>query len=236
MINRFIPQEGFNHWFTSDIPIYDCRFDPQSYRDALFDTLGVQFPDSLSNAVVKRRAEFLAGRYCAIKSLQENGINGAQIATGQDRNPIWPQNVSGSISHSHNHAVAVTIVSPKKVGVGIDIEGIVTADTFESINQQIIDPTELEFIERQGGDTLQLFTLLFSLKESFFKAAYPVVKKYFDFDAVSIKELNHADSRLSFKLNYTLHNKLKKDQVFEGAFRTLPDNKIVTFVKIDYCD
>jgi 4'-phosphopantetheinyl transferase EntD len=50
-----------------------CHFTLAAYRDDLFTELAVFFPPSLTRAVPKRRAEFLAGRYLASMALTSLG-------------------------------------------------------------------------------------------------------------------------------------------------------------------
>jgi len=46
---------------------------------------------------LKRLADFSTGRYCAIKALEQLGIQDAIIPIGEDRAPIWPEGIVGSI-------------------------------------------------------------------------------------------------------------------------------------------
>ena len=47
----------------------------------------------------KRLSDFATGRYCAMKALEQFGIQDAIIPIGEDRAPIWPEGIVGSISH-----------------------------------------------------------------------------------------------------------------------------------------
>ena len=46
---------------------------------------------------LKRLSDFSTGRYCAIKALEQLGIQDAIIPIGEDRAPIWPEGIVGSI-------------------------------------------------------------------------------------------------------------------------------------------
>jgi len=231
---QFIAEEMFRNWFATDTLIYHCEFNKEHYDDTLFDALGIKYSESLKNAVIKRRAEFLAGRYCAKHSLEKRGINNTTIGIGKNRNPIWPKTVVGSISHCGNHAVAITGNASTLIGVGIDIEDEISLETIENIQHQIVNREEAALISQNIGDRSLFFTLAFSVKESFFKAAYPTVGQYFDFYAVSITEFSKENQTISFRINHTLHERLKQGMIITGAFHVLPRGPVVTVVTINH--
>lgn len=231
-MNTFIFEEQFNNWFKTDIPIYHCQFKKEEYTDELFAKLGVQFPASLVNAVTKRRAEFLAGRYCAAKVLHQMNISNTFIGTGKHRNPLWPENIKGSISHCDNYAIAISTDRRDLTGVGIDIESKITEDTCENIQSQILSYKEIDVISDKAYKKTLAFAIAFSMKESFFKASYPTIEKYFDFDAVTINEIDWNQHTVSFSVNETLHEKFKKGMLIKGKFHLLPEEKVVTLVVI----
>lgn len=235
--DSFIVVEGFADWFNLTIPMYYCEFEQENYSDHLFVQMNIPFSDSLKNAVVKRRTEFLAGRYCAMHSMRVHGVHSNDIKIGKHRNPLWPAPLIGSISHCGSLAVAVTCNASSAYGVGVDIEAEVEARTMETLSQQVLCNEERTFIEEQsivhGGSKRQnclLFTLIFSVKESFFKAAYPLVEDYFDFDAISVIAISWNSRMLQFRVNKTLHQKIEKGMVVNGAFTILPDGKVATLV------
>lgn len=232
-MNSFITEENQNAWFDINLPLYHCRFNKEAYSDNLFYLMGVHFPDSLAKAVMKRRAEFLAGRYCAAKSLAQQNIHTAIIGTGKNRNPLWPTGIHGSISHNNVYAVAITTNNPEHMGIGIDIESEIAADTIDSIQHQILSTDEIERLLDKSERKSITLALLFSLKESFFKAAYPTVERYFDFSAVSIDNIDWGKNLIHFTLMETLHPVLQQGMTFTGCFYCLPDNTVVTLVLIE---
>ena len=50
-------------------------------------------------AVASRRNEFSTGRWLARQGLQGLGLADSPIGMGRLRNPLWPSNVVGTISH-----------------------------------------------------------------------------------------------------------------------------------------
>lgn len=227
---RFINDEKVQNWFGKDFAVYHCEFNREVYSDDLFRLLGVEYSESLTKAVIKRRAEFLAGRYCAMKSLQILGINDANVGIGENKTPIWPNSIVGSISHSDVDAIAITSNISTINGLGIDLEEFASMDTVENVKNSILCSDEHNTIYLFSNNKPLVFTLIFSAKESFFKAVYPTVKRYFAFDAISVVSIDWRQNTLLFRLNYTLHEKFMEGKLMECAFQILPDDKIVTLV------
>ena len=76
----------------------------------------------------------------------------------------------------------------------------------------------------------KLFTIVFSLKESFFKAAYPLVNRYFGFEVMSVVSIDIHCGTVVFRLNETLHNRLGEGDVLSGQFRFIDKDLLVTLV------
>lgn len=214
---------------------YWCAFDTGSYGDNLYPALGVPFPDSLNSAVAKRRAEFLAGRYCARNALsalahQKAGHSNGPVGIGPQGSPLWPNGVKGSISHSRAWACALASTDPAIDGMGVDIENIVNNDTLEQSLDLILVEEERPLLDLDNLDARTAFTLLFSLKESFFKAAYPTVGHYFDFDAVTVSRIDVQAQSITFRLNVRLHNHLPAHAVFQAHYRHLDEDTLATLM------
>src|SRR5260370_12550496 len=65
-----------------------------------------RLPQALRYATQKRQREFLAGRWCAEEALQCLGAGSTHVAMAEDRTPIWPDGVVGSITHTDDFAAA----------------------------------------------------------------------------------------------------------------------------------
>lgn len=86
----------------------------------------------------------------------------------------------------------------------------------------------LQVITQYTEKHAYLFTLFFSLKESFFKAVYPALGFYFDFDAVSIVDVDLNNKNLIFKVNYSLSDKFCEGKVFKGDFVHINNDTVLT--------
>ena len=175
-------------------PIQLIRYDIDHYSEQLYAAFQIDPPPQWEQWVVKRKAQFLAGRLAARESLRTIGITEQTIPTGINREPVWPENVLGSISHADGFSVAAVVRSKTQYiqGIGLDVQTIFNSEETKSIKESILTPTDNMFLEDKvkGLTDNQLLTLIFSAKESFFKAAYKNVGHYFDFDVVSVKSLD----------------------------------------------
>ena len=176
-----------------------CEGEPQPED---FARAGVAWPERLAQAVPKRRREYLAGRLAARAAFHDAGLQGLQdLATGEDRVPIWPAGWHGSISHSGELAVAWAAPAHGAVacaGVGIDVEHWLSAERCERLQQRIAPELgRLDFSHLPGTSAL---TLAFSAKESLFKALFPQVRRYLGFDAAEVLEVAADASALRLRL------------------------------------
>ncbi len=188
--------------FDDRYSIVRCCFDVAQYSDAQFYNYKIPFHNSLLNSVPKRRAEFLAGRYCAQQALIKLGIQNTFVDIGENRNPVWPVGIVGSISHDRDNAIA--IVKEEKSSdsmVGIDIERWISESDLQSMRNMIVSDEEYDLLIEAGLDATQAITLGFSAKETFFKAAYKIVKKYFGFEEAKITEVHRSPHSAYIKLS-----------------------------------
>ena len=133
----------------------------------------------------KRLADFSTGRYCAIKALEQLGINNSIIPIGKDREPIWPEGIVGSISHCDSLTGAIVAKSSDHISLGLDIEeiGRVTPDLWDLVFTE----NEKNYLFRLSDeDILVQSTAIFSIKEAFYKFQHPLTKTFLDFLDVEV--------------------------------------------------
>ncbi|KAA0536977.1 MULTISPECIES: enterobactin synthase subunit EntD [Citrobacter] len=147
----------------ADHTLHIVEFDPDSFHE--HDLLWLPHHSQLQSCGRKRKAEHLAGRIAAVHALREYGIKTVP-GIGTQRQPVWPQGLFGSISHSASTALAVVSRQP----VGIDIEAIFTPQTATELASSIVTHAEKELLANSGLSIEQALTLAFSAKESAFKA------------------------------------------------------------------
>ncbi|MFK0373072.1 enterobactin synthase subunit EntD [Enterobacter sichuanensis] len=195
--------------------VHHITFDPTTFTDA--DLLWLPHHAELANAGRKRKAEHLAGRIAAAHALPDHTVPGI----GPSGEPLWPEGISGSITHSGTQAMAVVVRHPDP-RVGIDCEAILPDSEAREIQDGIIDAQEAMCLMRSGYPFALALTLAFSAKESLFKALFPQVKTFMDFDCARIMRLDERTLTLAltrpqadFKENtlFTLHWLLDGNQV-----------------------
>lgn len=164
------------------LTLHHITFDPATFTDA--DLLWLPHHAELSHAGRKRKADHLAGRLAAAYALNERTIPGI----GPSGEPLWPDGISGSITHSCTQAMAV--VAPYPALIGIDSEAILAENEAREIKDGIIDAQEERVLSRSGYPFALALTLVFSAKESLFKALFPKVKSYMGFDSARITMLD----------------------------------------------
>ncbi|NNB67011.1 4'-phosphopantetheinyl transferase family protein [Pseudomonas fluorescens] len=169
------------------------RFDPALLIADDFQRSAVPPPPSIQRSVAKRQAEFLAGRLCARAALQQLDQLDCVPAIGEDRAPVWPGHISGSITHSTGHAAAIVGHKAQWRGLGMDLENLLTLERAERLAGEILTTDELQRMAALSREQIALLvTLTFSVKESLFKALYPIVQKRFYFEHAEVLEWSAA--------------------------------------------
>ncbi|KQM47013.1 4'-phosphopantetheinyl transferase [Pseudomonas sp. Leaf15] len=194
------------------------RFDPALLLADDFQRSAVPPPASIQRSVAKRQAEFLAGRLCARAALQQLDQLDCVPAIGDDRAPVWPGHISGSITHSTGHAAAIVGHKAKWRGLGMDLENLLSLERAERLAGEILTPDELQRMALGPREQVALLvTLTFSAKESLFKALYPIVQKRFYFEHAEVLEWSQA-GRVRLRLLTDLSAEWCYGKELEGQF------------------
>ena len=182
-----------DHWplpdALPDTVLLSTRFDPSLLVPDDFRRSQIEPPPSVQRSVAKRQAEFLAGRLCARAALlQLQGLD-CSPAIGEDRAPVWPSGICGSITHSTGHAAAIVAQKADWRGLGMDLENLLNAERAGRLAGEILTPAELKRMAAGRREQRALtVTLTFSVKESLFKALYPIVQQRFYFEHAEVLE------------------------------------------------
>ena len=149
-----------------------------------------RLPQALRYATQKRQREFLAGRWCAEEALQRLGAGSTHVAMAEDRAPIWPDGVVGSITHTGNFAAAAVAWAADIAGVGIDSEEIIVPAAARDIADICMVDEAMLFEPAHGRSFCEFCTLVFSAKEAVFKCLFPLTRKFLEFSDVRITSLD----------------------------------------------
>ena len=147
------------------------------------------FPEeaqNIANAVDSRRRQFTAGRLLARRAWQELGVPPSPLVSDEQRVPVWPRGVIGSITHTHGWCGAVVARASELGALGADVEAKSALDP--ELWQRVCRPEERDFLGRHDQEPAGLLAKgVFSAKESIYKALYPTVRVFLDFQAMRIE-------------------------------------------------
>lgn len=139
-----------------------------------------------AQAVPKRRAEFLAGRFAARQAMRALGVD-ARVGRDEQGRPLWPSNVAGSITHGAGRALSAVAHATEVRGIGIDAERLMGAATKRELMTRICSEAELATLAgRLDVPEAVRVTFAFSAKESLYKCLYPLVGHFMDFSAARV--------------------------------------------------
>ncbi len=140
---------------------------------------------AIGRAVPKRRAEYTTVRRCARTALAELGVADHPLVKGELGAPQWPDGVVGSMTHCAGYRGAAVALTAHITTVGIDAEP--NAALPDGVLDRIARPEDLRDLPAAAGATPAWDRLLFSAKESVYKAWYPLARTFLDFAAASVR-------------------------------------------------
>ncbi|MET8155297.1 4'-phosphopantetheinyl transferase superfamily protein [Sphaerisporangium sp. NPDC005289] len=134
----------------------------------------------------RRRQEFSTARVCAHDALRKLGVRPGPVLPGLRGEPQWPTGVVGSITHCAGYRGAVVAAASKVTAIGIDAEP--NEPLVPGVLEAISLPEERESLAKLTArhPRVQWDRMLFSAKESVFKAWFPLAKRWLDFQDILI--------------------------------------------------
>jgi 4'-phosphopantetheinyl transferase EntD len=154
--------------------------------DALGAELFVEEREMVARAVEGRRQEFATVRSLARACLRRLGLPPAPILAGAAGEPIWPTGVQGSMTHCPGYAAAAVGLRSSISAIGIDAEP--DAPLADKVLTLVATPAERHRLAgvpvSPGGPSWD--RLLFSAKEAVYKAWFPLVGQWLDFQEVEV--------------------------------------------------
>lgn len=198
------------------VAIHHERFDAGAFAQ-----LAIHRPEHLNTAATKRQAEYLGGRVCARRSLERVGGPGGELPVDAERVPQWPAGFCGSITHSKGFAAAVSGRRRRWQSLGLDLEHVLEEARAERLAHEIL--TEAERTRFSDWAPAVLVTLVFSFKESLFKALYPLTRRRFYFQDAEVIDLTY-DGQAQLALRANLSEEWRSGQHVGGQFIQLGDH------------
>jgi len=141
----------------------------------------------VANAVCKRRNEFATARACARAALARLGVPPVPIVPGLRGAPQWPSGVVGSITHCAGYRACAVARDRDILTIGLD------AEPHDTLPDGVLGAVA------SGEEQARLAALaavapgvcwdrmLFSAKESVYKAWFPLAQRWLGFEEASIE-------------------------------------------------
>lgn len=159
-------------WAESSTPLDDPLFDVERAY--------------LAPMVAKRRREFTTARACARRALAPLGQERTPMVPGLKGAPTWPVGVVGSMTHTDTYAAAVVARHDDVAAIGIDAEP--HAALPDGVREVIATRDELAQLAglARAQPGVAWDRLLFSAKESVYKAWFPHWRRWLEFTDVRV--------------------------------------------------
>jgi len=164
----------------------DPRHVPALVAEAPSAALFPEEAQSIARAVSSRRQQFTAGRLLARQAWQTLGVAPRALLSDEQRVPCWPAGLVGSITHTHGWCAAAVARIEQIDALGADVEAATPLD--RGLWERICRPEELRWLATQPAPRAGLLAkAFFSAKESIYKALFPSVRTFLDFQAMHIE-------------------------------------------------
>lgn len=192
------------------------RFDEQRFSQEMLAHVPDEIKTAIIRAVPKRQAEFIAGRYCALRALYElKRLSNYWVRRNEDRSPLWPDSTVGSISHTTGFAVALAADAKRVLSAGIDIELILSDEQASDLGETILSgfaPCT------QALGYGRFVSLVFSAKETVYKALHPVLQEFMEFKDADCVTVDMENQLCTIKFKKPLRHPLLDKQEFNVEF------------------
>ncbi|MFE0251044.1 4'-phosphopantetheinyl transferase [Streptomyces sp. NPDC059010] len=140
----------------------------------------------VAQAVDKRRREFAVVRSCARRAMEKLGVPPQPILPGERGAPGWPAGLVGSMTHCDGYSAAALVRAADLASLGIDAEPHQKLP--DGVLPAVALPAETDRLRRLADEHpgIHWDRLLFSAKESVYKAWFPLTAKWLDFTEADI--------------------------------------------------
>ncbi|AYN43500.1 4'-phosphopantetheinyl transferase superfamily protein [Streptomyces dangxiongensis] len=140
----------------------------------------------VARAVTKRRREFAAVRGCARRAMEKLGVPPQPVISGERGAPRWPDGLVGSMTHCDGYCAAALVRATDLASIGIDAEP--HGPLPDGVGPSVFLPVEAARLDRLAGQRPDVHwdRILFSAKESVYKAWFPLTRKWLDFSEADI--------------------------------------------------
>jgi 4'-phosphopantetheinyl transferase EntD len=138
----------------------------------------------LGNVSDGRRRDFATVRACARRAMAELGMPPVAILPGPNREPLWPPGIVGSLTHCTGFRAAAVARLPDVPTLGIDAE--VHRALPPGVLDKVVVADERRWLRVLAGSGTYWDCVVFSAKESVYKAWYPLTRSWLGFEDVIV--------------------------------------------------
>jgi 4'-phosphopantetheinyl transferase EntD len=172
VIERILPDGVAAAWTTHDIP--DAVLFPEE-------------EDRIRGAVESRRLEFATGRHCARLALARLGLPATAIPAGPRGEPLWPDGVTGSVTHCRGYRAAAVARRAQVRSIGIDAEEHLPLPA--EIRDMVLLPEEREHTDRLSATDADVPwpMVAFSAKEALYKSWFALTERWLGFHDAALR-------------------------------------------------
>lgn len=190
---------------------------------ATFDELAAPlFPDELKRiryAVPSRVDEYRTVRTCARAAMAGLGVGPAPLVAGSCGEPLWPSAIVGSLTHCDGYRAAAVALRDRVGYLGIDAEPNLPLPA--GVASAVMGSAEAEQLDRlwARGAGVAWDRLVFSAKESIYKAWFPLTGTWLGFEDVHLS-LDPARGAFEARVAERIARPERAPIRFEGRYTT----------------
>lgn len=209
--------------------VHIVHFRSDEFDCSAFERAAIRLPGSVATSANRRKATFFFGRLAASEALSRYGFEHCDIAIGDVREPVFPRGIVGSITHTDVLAGAVALPSPPWKGVGVDIESPIRADLLDHVEDVVLSKEENEVLAACSTYPRSVRTaLVFSAKESFYKALSKASGRFLEFDVLELTAIDACSHRMHFVTRDALSSEWPLGTTCSIDYSLLPDGHVLT--------
>ena len=165
----------------------------ESFGDDPAAVLLPQERAAIAPAPESRRREFATARACARTAMTRLGLPEVAVLPGPRGAPQWPEGVTGSITHCAGYRAAAVALTRDVVSLGVDAEPNEALPNHGMLELIALDQERARLGELAAGipgipgmPGICWDRLLFSAKESVYKAWFPLTRCWLGFESADI--------------------------------------------------
>jgi len=155
--------------------------------DFLDEPLYPEEEAALGRAVEKRRREFVTARACARRALERLDLPAGPVPAGPKGEPVWPDGVVGSITHCAGYRACALGRTGDLLTIGVDAE--LDQPLPDGLLPDVALPEERRQLQALSAvePGVNWDRLLFSIKESVYKAWFPLARQWLGFEDATVR-------------------------------------------------